>query len=156
MSAVAMDFKWSTSFEGLPASNAGNGVTRRIPVSIITNSASAQDASPLTTAPSDKPPNRSVRGSIDSFVDGSSSVDGSADGSAAASAAADEVRRRALRNKYRHVRAVHSRSKPSCLSTDATETLSFIGFRNLMAIVLGKTSYAAVVHLEHGADTKPN
>ncbi|KAK0389130.1 hypothetical protein NLU13_2705 [Sarocladium strictum] len=38
--------------------------------------------------------------------------------------------------KYRHVAAVHSKSRPSCLSHDAENAPSFIGFRNLMVIVL--------------------
>ncbi|TWU75791.1 hypothetical protein ED733_003787 [Metarhizium rileyi] len=38
--------------------------------------------------------------------------------------------------KYRHVAAVHSQSRPSCLSHDSDAAPSFIGFRNLMVIVL--------------------
>ncbi|KAI1212890.1 MBOAT, membrane-bound O-acyltransferase family-domain-containing protein [Annulohypoxylon truncatum] len=38
--------------------------------------------------------------------------------------------------KYRHVTAVHSESRPSTLSHDARATPSFLGFRNLMVIVL--------------------
>ncbi|KZZ95885.1 diacylglycerol acyltransferase DGAT2 [Moelleriella libera RCEF 2490] len=37
---------------------------------------------------------------------------------------------------YRHVAAVHSKSRPSCLSHDSDAAPSFIGFRNLMVIVL--------------------
>ncbi|KAK3380206.1 MBOAT, membrane-bound O-acyltransferase family-domain-containing protein [Lasiosphaeria ovina] len=47
-----------------------------------------------------------------------------------------EQLKRSFRKKYRHVEAVHSSSTPSCLSHDATETPSFLGFRNLMVIVL--------------------
>lgn len=39
--------------------------------------------------------------------------------------------------KYRHVSAVHSKTRPSCLSHDSDAAPSFIGFRNLMVIVLG-------------------
>ena len=39
-------------------------------------------------------------------------------------------------SKYRHIAAVHSRVCSSCLSRDAESTPSFIGFRNLMVIVL--------------------
>jgi diacylglycerol O-acyltransferase-1 len=46
--------------------------------------------------------------------------------------------RKSLQKKYRHVAAVHSKTRPSCLSHDATETPSFLGFRNLMVIVLGE------------------
>lgn len=45
---------------------------------------------------------------------------------------------RALPRKYRHVAAVHSETRPSCLSHDAQDTPSFLGFRNLMVIVLGE------------------
>ncbi|KAI4870780.1 MBOAT, membrane-bound O-acyltransferase family-domain-containing protein [Hypoxylon rubiginosum] len=38
--------------------------------------------------------------------------------------------------KYRHVTAVHSQSRPSTLSHDGTAPPSFLGFRNLMVIVL--------------------
>ncbi|KAI1854682.1 hypothetical protein JX266_000800 [Neoarthrinium moseri] len=38
--------------------------------------------------------------------------------------------------KYRHVAAVHSKSRPSTLSHDSDSTPSFLGFRNLMVIVL--------------------
>ena len=42
------------------------------------------------------------------------------------------------RVKYRHVAAVHSRSRKSCLSSDSDQSPSFLGFRNLMVIVLSK------------------
>lgn len=38
--------------------------------------------------------------------------------------------------KYRHVFATHSLSRTSCLSHDAQESPSFVGFRNLMVLVL--------------------
>ncbi|KAF2836698.1 diacylglycerol acyltransferase DGAT2 [Patellaria atrata CBS 101060] len=38
--------------------------------------------------------------------------------------------------KYRHVFAVHAKSRPSMLSKDAEKTPSFLGFRNLMVLVL--------------------
>jgi diacylglycerol O-acyltransferase-1 len=49
---------------------------------------------------------------------------------------ATEQLRRSFRRKYRHVEAVHSESRPSCLSHDTTATPSFLGFRNLMVIML--------------------
>lgn len=49
-----------------------------------------------------------------------------------------EKLRSSTQKKYRHVAAVHSKSRPSCLSHDSDATPSFIGFRNLMVIVLGK------------------
>lgn len=42
------------------------------------------------------------------------------------------------RVKYRHVAAVHARSRKSCLSSDSERSPSFLGFRNLMVIVLSK------------------
>ncbi|KAI5465505.1 MBOAT, membrane-bound O-acyltransferase family-domain-containing protein [Mariannaea sp. PMI_226] len=38
--------------------------------------------------------------------------------------------------KYRHVAAVHLKTRPSCLSHDSDAAPSFLGFRNLMVIVL--------------------
>lgn len=38
--------------------------------------------------------------------------------------------------KYRHVVAVHHQARPSCLSQDAEKPTSFVGFRNLMILVL--------------------
>lgn len=43
---------------------------------------------------------------------------------------------RNISSKYQHIAAVHSRACTSCLSRDAEETPSFLGFRNLMVIVL--------------------
>jgi len=40
--------------------------------------------------------------------------------------------------KYRHVAAVHVRPRTSLLSSDNEESTSFVGFRNLMVIVLSK------------------
>lgn len=42
------------------------------------------------------------------------------------------------RSKYRHVEAYHSKLRHSSLSRDSGTTTSFLGFRNLMVIVLGK------------------
>lgn len=44
--------------------------------------------------------------------------------------------KKALSRKYRHIAALHSKTRPSTLSHDATETPSFLGFRNLGLIVL--------------------
>jgi len=41
-----------------------------------------------------------------------------------------------IKRKYRHVAAVHSKSLTSCLSHDSEIAPSFLGFRNLMVIVL--------------------
>jgi len=40
------------------------------------------------------------------------------------------------RSKYRHVAALHSQVRPSCLSYETDETPSFIGFRNLMVLTI--------------------
>ena len=39
-------------------------------------------------------------------------------------------------NKYRHVTAFHSKAQVSCLSNDYEAATSFVGFRNLMVLVL--------------------
>ena len=49
-------------------------------------------------------------------------------------------RRLRIKKKYRHVAAVHSRPQNTVLSHDAAEIPSFLGFRNLMVIVLGELS----------------
>jgi hypothetical protein len=41
-----------------------------------------------------------------------------------------------MKKKYRHVAAVHSKDRASCLSHDSESAPSFLGFRNLMVIVL--------------------
>lgn len=46
-------------------------------------------------------------------------------------------RGKGLESKYNHVFPVHSERKTSCLSHDAEATPNFVGFRNLMALVLG-------------------
>ena len=48
--------------------------------------------------------------------------------------------RPASRPKYLHVAAVHSKLRTSCLSHDSAASPSFLGFRNLMVIVLSKLS----------------
>ena len=40
--------------------------------------------------------------------------------------------------KYKHVFAIHSKPRTSCLSHEAVEVPSFLGFRNLMVIVLSE------------------
>lgn len=45
---------------------------------------------------------------------------------------------RAAKSKYRHVAAFHSRPRVSCLSRDSETSPSFMGFRNLMVLVLSK------------------
>ena len=36
----------------------------------------------------------------------------------------------------KHIRALHTRSEPSCLSSDSEKFTSYAGFRNLMVLVL--------------------
>ena len=45
---------------------------------------------------------------------------------------------RNISSRYRHIAAVHSRARNSSLSRDAELTPSFLGFRNLMVIVLSE------------------
>jgi diacylglycerol O-acyltransferase 1 len=40
------------------------------------------------------------------------------------------------KQKYRHVAALHSKSQPSCLSRDAAVSPNFLGFRNLLVLVV--------------------
>ena len=42
--------------------------------------------------------------------------------------------------KYCHIAAVHVQQRTSCLSHDAYVNPSFLGFRNLMVLVLSKSS----------------
>ncbi|KAF2721660.1 hypothetical protein K431DRAFT_284588 [Polychaeton citri CBS 116435] len=44
--------------------------------------------------------------------------------------------KKASSSKYRHTFAVHSTSRTSCLSHDSEEAPSFVGFRNLMILVI--------------------
>ena len=47
-------------------------------------------------------------------------------------------KRRFVPRKYNHLFAIHSKSKASCLtSQDAEQTPNFVGFRNLMVLMLG-------------------
>lgn len=47
-------------------------------------------------------------------------------------------KREALERKYKHVFAIHSKPKTSCLSHESVEAPSFLGFRNLMVLVLSE------------------
>jgi diacylglycerol O-acyltransferase 1 len=59
------------------------------------------------------------------------------------------TRTRGAQKKYRHVAAVHSRPRTSCLSHDSPTTPSFIGFRNLMVIVLSESTMSSILsHLD--------
>jgi len=49
-----------------------------------------------------------------------------------------KARKEALNRKYKHVFAIHSEPRTSCLSHEAVEVPSFLGFRNLMVLVLSK------------------
>jgi diacylglycerol O-acyltransferase 1 len=60
-----------------------------------------------------------------------------ANGSASRSSNAITGGRETSVKKYRHVVAVHSKVRPSTLSHDSEVTPSFVGFRNLMVILLG-------------------
>lgn len=50
--------------------------------------------------------------------------------------APDAPPKQRIKRKYRHVAAIHSEPKTSCLSHDSEASPSFVGFRNLMIIVL--------------------
>lgn len=51
----------------------------------------------------------------------------------------NEAAQKTFIRKYRHVAAIHSKARPSTLSHDTDASPSFVGFRNLMVIVLGMT-----------------
>jgi hypothetical protein len=59
--------------------------------------------------------------------------------------------RKAFQRKYRHVAAIHSKTQPSCLSHDSAVSPSFLGFRNLMVIVLGALAHMQLMNLRNGA-----
>ncbi|KAL1861065.1 hypothetical protein Plec18170_001580 [Paecilomyces lecythidis] len=54
----------------------------------------------------------------------------------AAAGKAPDTRAQKARSKYRHIAAYHSQIRHSCLSRESDVTPSFVGFRNLMVIVL--------------------
>ena len=56
--------------------------------------------------------------------------------------------------KYRHIAAIHSRSRISLLSSDHEGSTSFVGFRNLMVIVLSK--YMWVAEDKHSGHSSPS
>ncbi|EQB54042.1 MBOAT family protein [Colletotrichum gloeosporioides Cg-14] len=64
------------------------------------------------------------------------SAKSSASASASDNQRSTEELRRAVQRKYRHVAAVHKSVRPSTLSHDSNAAPSFLGFRNLMVIVL--------------------
>jgi diacylglycerol O-acyltransferase 1 len=70
-------------------------------------------------------------------LDGTTSTQTSTNANGGISAEEAKELRRAFQKKYRHVAAIHSKSQPSTLSHDAVAAPSFLGFRNLMVIVLG-------------------
>ena len=54
---------------------------------------------------------------------------------------------KAARCKYRHIALVHQGHRSSCLSHDSENSPSFLGFRNLMVIVLSKQVSALIARL---------
>lgn len=50
-------------------------------------------------------------------------------------------RKRSKDSKYRHVFATHSASRTTCLSHGSEDTPSFVGFKNLMILVLSMHSH---------------
>lgn len=66
---------------------------------------------------------------------------GSSDDLPRESAAGSSLRsKKLLERKYKHVYAIHSQPRTSCLSHESVEAPSFLGFRNLMVLVLSKSS----------------
>ena len=66
-----------------------------------------------------------------------SRIEGNGNGNASKHTNGSTHRRtRSKDSKYRHVFATHAESRITCLSHESTETTSFVGFRNLMVLVL--------------------
>lgn len=60
----------------------------------------------------------------------------------------EELKRKTTRRgKYRHVEAYHSELRHSSLGRDSGTTTNFLGFRNLMVIVLGRIYILEIKHL---------
>jgi diacylglycerol O-acyltransferase-1 len=62
---------------------------------------------------------------------------------------------KSVERKYRHVAAYHSKPRASCLSHDSDAAPSFLGFRNLMVLVLSMTPHpplASCITIETVAD----
>jgi diacylglycerol O-acyltransferase-1 len=57
------------------------------------------------------------------------------------------------RSRYRHVSATHQTPKTSCLSHESTVTPSFLGFRNLMVMLLGKRKSMLRAQKQGGRNT---
>lgn len=60
--------------------------------------------------------------------------------------AANSTTRRSPGTKYAHVFATHASKRNSRLSQDAEEPPSFVGFRNLMVLVLSTQSTSSAHH----------
>lgn len=78
----------------------------------------------VQTAPVAAPLQRSRPGATETVANGSNGSSDTKDG-------------KVFIRRYRHVMAIHSKTRPSTLSHDSEAAPSFIGFRNLMVIVLG-------------------
>lgn len=90
-------------------------------------------------SPAESSTTTSVEASVGSVSRRNASTDGKADLTSVEppNGTTKERLSKTLQKKYRHVAAVHSQTRPSCLSHDSTAAPSFLGFRNLMVIVLG-------------------
>ena len=90
-------------------------------------STSVETTAPAVTSARRNEPN-------ESNLPGSSAKSHDATDGATANGVAEKPR--VYLRKYRHLAAIHSQTRPSTLSHDSTATPSFLGFRNLMIIVL--------------------
>ena len=59
-------------------------------------------------------------------------------GNASKHANGSAQRKRSKDSKYRHVFATHAETRISCLSHESEDMPSFVGFRNLMILVLSR------------------
>ncbi len=62
---------------------------------------------------------------------------------------------RVLAKPYRHVAVIHSVQQTSCLSHDAQAAPSFLGFRNLMVLVLGASAPRLMLFCEARPALRP-
>lgn len=65
-----------------------------------------------------------------------SRIESNGNGNASNTNGSTHRRTRSKDSKYRHVFATHSESRITCLSHESKDTPSFVGFRNLMILVL--------------------
>lgn len=95
------------------------------------------DTSMASIARNLSPPDIASSGAASSFADGNTRQRKSDNANGAAAGPSTRYNS----SKYRHIAAIHSRARNSCLSRETEVTPSFLGFRNLMVIVLSTSFF---------------